>query len=88
MMTPTETNQLIDKHLEGWLGSGAADTDRFTLRGRIASAITEALERQAKLYQAGSDTLIFQRDLAEQQLKDMRQARNDAVAAARQVLTP
>lgn len=63
-MTPSETTALIDKHLSGWLGSGAAgDTPGFTLRDRIAAMIAEAEKKRDELWKDGNATLTHERDI-------------------------
>jgi hypothetical protein len=58
-MTPTETDALIAKHLEGWLGSEAGAP---TLRTRVAAMIAEAEAGRDKLWRDGNATLKHQLD--------------------------
>jgi hypothetical protein len=53
-MTPTETDALITKHLEGWLDAPANSP---TLRERIAAMIAEAESARDKLWRDGAETL-------------------------------
>lgn len=63
-MTPIEIEFLIDRHLNGWLGSGSARDGAGELRSRIAAAISEVIASRDKLWLDGSATLRHERDAA------------------------
>jgi hypothetical protein len=58
-MTPTEINDLIDRHLSGWLGGNA---EVPTLRERLAAMIAEAESARDKLWRDGNAVLKHERD--------------------------
>ena len=58
-MTSPEITALLDRHLEGWLGSSG---DSLTLRERMAAAIAEAIAITNKDWEAGNATLRHERD--------------------------
>ncbi len=65
-MTPIEVKSIADKHLDAWhatFAEGPPVTER-SLRDYVADGIAEALTKQAAMYQAGADTLRFERDKA------------------------
>ncbi len=71
-MTTTEITAIADKHLDNWF---AADpqTDTTSLRQHVEAAISEALERQAANFAAGTATIKHERDRALAELAAVRQ---------------
>lgn len=77
-MTNQETQQLIDRHLDGWLGSGAAPEGHgFTLRTRIAAMIAEAESTRDKLWADGAETLKHELNSARYIARHARQTLDD-----------